>query len=619
MRSFLKCAGIVSATSLLLLSQGCSQIQPKPEVAEQHLITNEVLGDSLLPSQVESIIYDESINIDAILSIDYFIDEEQVTEEFTAEEDEALSLKIYAEELNIATKMVEEMFASLDSDVLGAFFSDMEEEVLSIDEMDEALSNLDETIHSNNIWARIRSGFSISHVEHPRIKGDLRWYARHQDYLDRVATRAAPYLHFIVDEAEKRNMPLEIALLPIVESAFHPFAYSHGRAAGIWQFIPGTGRSYGMKQNWWYDGRRDIYLSTIGALKYLQNLQKSFNGDWQLALAAYNSGAGTVRKAIRKNKRRGRPTDFWSLSLPKETRGYVPKLLAISKIVANPEKYGITLKHIADQPFFERVDIGSQIDLALAAELADVSLDEIYRLNPGFNRWATPPKGPHHLLLPLDKVELFKEQIAALPNKQRVKWKRHKVRSGENLLTIAKKYQTTVPLLKEVNKLRGSVIQIGQGLTIPVATKSLNAYTLSEGQRKRATQNTQRNGRTKITHTVRSGDTIWGISRKYDVGVRSLAKWNGMAPRDKINIGQKLAVWVKRGSNRSAMNVPQLDGLTQKINYVVRRGDSLARISQKFRVSINQLKKWNRRLKAKKYLQPGQRLTLYVDVTQQSS
>jgi len=473
------------------------------------------------------------------------------------------------------------------------------------------------TSQQQDLWDRIRTGFVLEDSEHKRTLSEKKWYAKHQAYIDRTIERAKPYLYLIVEEAERLGVPAELVLLPVVESAFQPFAYSHGRAAGIWQFIPSTGRIFGLHQNWWYDGRRDIDASTKAALKYLSNLSRSFNGDWLLALAAYNSGQGTVKKAIRKNKRRGKPTDFWSLQLPKETRGYVPKLLAISAIIKNPEHYGITLKSVPDAPYLQMVNTNSQIDLALAAEIADISLDELYRLNPGFNRWATAPKGPHNLLLPIDKAASFDRKLAELPKSERIKWARHKIKNGENLGQIANKYHTTVNMLRQVNKIRGNMIRAGKSLIIPVATKKMNRYTLSAIQRTRAIQNSPKRGN-KIRYTVRKGDTLWDIAQKHRVSVNKLAKWNGMAPRDVLKLGQRLVIWnsTSKSGQSGAISLSN-NSTTQRVNYIVRNGDSLARISQRFKVKISELRRWNT-LPKNKYLQPGQRLTLYVDVTRQA-
>ncbi|MCK5723526.1 MAG: LysM peptidoglycan-binding domain-containing protein, partial [Gammaproteobacteria bacterium] len=426
-----------------------------------------------------------------------------------------------------------------------------------------------------------------------------------------------------LEEAEKRNLPTELVLLPIVESAYQPFAYSHGRAAGIWQFIPATGKRYGLKQNWWYDGRRDVYESTKAAIRLLKKLNENFDGDWMHALAAYNTGDGRVKRAIRRNKREGKSTDFFSLKLPKETRAYVPKLLALRDIIEYPEKYGIQLDTIPNQPYFEQVKLDSQIDLALAADMAGLPLDDLYRLNSGYNRWATSPNGPYDLLLPVTHVEQFKTKLAELPANKRIRWIRHSVRKGETLGTIAQKYHTSVGTIKRVNHLRGKMIRTGRGLTIPVASLSLREYRLSANQRKSKLQNIPRKGR-KISHIVQQGDTFWDLARYHRVGVKQLAKWNSMAPRDRLQAGQRLVIWSRRGNSASSavdienLSAPPRRHITKRIGYRVRKGDSLARISSKFRVSIKQLKRWNRSVRNRKYLQPGQWLTLVVDVARQS-
>jgi len=467
----------------------------------------------------------------------------------------------------------------------------------------------------DNVWDRVRAGFSIDPIEdNPRLISELNWYAKHQKYLDRVVERAEPFLHFVLNEAEQRNLPTELVLLPIVESAYQAFAYSHGRAAGIWQFIPSTGKIYGLPQNWWYDGRRDVYASTQAALKYLEDLNREFKGNWLHALAAYNSGSGTVRRAIRNNKKRGKPTDFWSLKLPKETQAYVPKLLALKRLVANPEAHGITLNCVEDIPYFEAVDINAQLDLAMAAELADLELDKLYQLNPAFNHWATDPYGPHRLLIPVNHAQTFKENLAQIPKSERIKWKRHKIKEGQTLSHIADRYSVSVSSLKRLNNLNSNSIRAGKYLVIPVSSRKLSDYNLTAYQRKKTLQNIRRKG-TKVTHVVKPGDTFWDLSRKYKVNSHSLARWNGMAIRDPLRAGQKLVIWTK--SATAASTSPRATNNTiQRISYRVRNGDSLYRIAQKFNVAIGDLKRWNSF--NGKYLQPGQKIKLYVDVTRQA-
>ena len=468
----------------------------------------------------------------------------------------------------------------------------------------------------NDLWQRIRAGFQLEADDRRAVQQQVDWYVRHPAYITRVFTRAKRFLPYIVAEAESRGMPLEVALLPVVESAFDPFAYSHGRAAGLWQIIPGTGKRFGLKQNWWYDGRRDPVAATHAALDYLEYLHKLLDNDWLLAVAAYNSGEGNVKRAQRKNLNRSRDTDFWSLSLPKETEAYVPKLLAIRAVVADPESLGLTLPAIEDTPYFEEVATDAQIDLALAADLAGLDIDELYALNAGFNRWATDPDGPHRLMVPVDAAPVLTQALADLPDRDRVKWVRYKVKNGDVLSNIARKNGTTVELLREVNDLNGSMIRAGKYLMIPTATRSLDSYTKSADSRLSSTMS-RPGGVSKAQHVVKSGESFWSIGKKYGVSTRNLAKWNGMAPGDTLSVGRKLVIWTD-GSVAQVGSSPS--DQVRKVTYTVRKGDSLASISSRFRVSVGEIQKWNTSTLAKsKYLQPGQKLVMYVDVTAQSS
>ena len=475
-----------------------------------------------------------------------------------------------------------------------------------------------------DLWQRLRSGFQLNHeVDRKRVKQEIDWYKKHPDYIDRVAARAGRHLFHIVEELEARNMPLEIALLPIVESAFDPFAYSHGRASGLWQFIPSTARLYGIRIDWWYDGRRDIPDSTQAAIKYLQELYALLHDDWLLALAAYNSGQGNLGVSIRRNQRVGKSVDFWSLKVLKETRSYVPRLLAISEIIAHPEKYGIELKPIQNNPYWVEVGINSQLDLARAAELAGISSEELYLLNPGFNQWSTHPDGPHHLLLPVDKAQTFSAALAELPLAQRLAWKRHKIRAGENLGVIANRYRTTVSAIKAANDLRSSMIRAGDSLTIPMASKS-NSYPMTSQARLKNNQKylEKKFGRKPVQYIVKNGDSFWEISRKFEVGMRELARWNGMGTADLLYPGAKLLIFntpittasMTADLDLTSIQKPRHD-VIRKVNYRVRRGESLSLIADKFNLSVNNIKRWNKRLNGQKYIQPGDKITLFVDVT----
>ena len=475
-----------------------------------------------------------------------------------------------------------------------------------------------------DLWQRIRDGFSLEHhLDEARVQSELRWYANHPEYLNRVAVRASRYLFHIVEALEQRQMPMEMALLPIVESAFDPFAYSHGRASGLWQFIPATGRTYGMQVDYWHDGRRDVRAATTGAINYLDRLHSRLDDDWFLALAAYNSGEGNVRYSMRKNSKAGKPLDFFSLGLLKETRAYVPRLLAISAIIADPAKYNIELLPIANEPYWEMVNTGSQLDLSVAAEIAEISIDELYLLNPAFNKWSTHPDGPHELLVPRQHANTFRANLEALPLDQRLSWQRHRVKSGESLGVIAQKYNTSVATLQLANKIKGNLIRSGQSLMIPVARGSSETYELSANERLKSRQNytEKKTGVAPSRYIVRKGDSFWEIARTFKVSMRALAKWNGMATTETLMPGKELVIFSTltqppETTLATLANLPANQEVIRKVNYRVRRGESLARIASKFNVPIESIKQWNEKLGRKKYIQPGDRVTLYVDVTQ---
>lgn len=470
----------------------------------------------------------------------------------------------------------------------------------------------------DDVLDKLRRNFRLSYVDNHRTAAEKNWFVKHPEYLTRVLNRAQRYLPHIVAELERRDLPLELALLPIVESAYDPFAYSHGRAAGLWQMIPGTAKRFGIKQNWWYDGRRDVVDSTRAALDYLEYLYKFNSGDWLNAIASYNSGEGNVRRAVRRNTKANKPTDFWNLRLPRETSMYVPKLLALVEIVKDPAQYNLSLPRIVDEPQFAVTDIGGQLDLALAAELAGIDVDTIYQYNPGYNRWSTDPSGPHSLVMPIEVAEQFTQALSMVPASERVRWQRHKVRNGEAISQIAEKYNTTVATIRSANNLRGNTIRAGHHLMIPVATKPLSAYSKSADARLAKTQNRTRSGN-KVEHIVARGESFWTISQRYKVTTRQLAAWNGMAPRDTLSVGKKLVVWTHANVESPRTSPTQaLGNTTRKLNYTVRSGDSLYLIARRFRVGIDQIARWNN-IDKNKLLRPGQRLTMYVDVTAQSS
>ena len=467
-------------------------------------------------------------------------------------------------------------------------------------------------VSKGDLWQRIRNGLTMQHIDNPRIQAELAWYLNHPNYMLRVAKRAEPYLFHIVDQIESKKLPMELALLPIVESAYDPFAYSQSRASGIWQFIPSTGREMGLVQNWWYDGRRDISASTEAALKYLSKLTAALDNDWLLGLAAYNSGQRRVKTAIKYNEKLGAEVDFWSLHLPKETRSYVPKLVAIAKIIANPKDYEIDLPVLPNKPYFNSVKTAGQIDLAQAAEMAEIDIETIYLLNPAFNRWATSPQGKHELLLPIASIDKFLVALSLLKDSERIKWVRYKIKLGDTLSSIAKKYDSDVQVIGKANRLNDTMIRAGAILFIPTAFAPLSTYSLSSDQRLARKQS--RKVGTRSDYIVKTGDSFWSIAQNLKVTITQLAVWNGLSTLDTIQPGQKLAFWQNKTKSELTVNLPKRKIRYKRIKYPVKNGDSLERISKKFNVSIDSIITLNR-LDRNRYIQPGQLLILHVNIS----
>jgi len=417
-------------------------------------------------------------------------------------------------------------------------------------------------IHYANLWDRVRAGLSLPTLDSPYIARHEQWFVNNPEFMEAMLGRAHLYLFHIVEEVEKRGMPMEIALLPAIESAYKPYAYSRAKASGLWQFIPSTGRLYGLHANWWYDGRRDVLASTQAALDYLEKLKDDFNGDWQLALASYNCGEGKVARLLEANRRKGLPANYSGLtkSLPRETQHYVPKLMAFVNIVSDPAKYGVQLPLIPNQPYFEQVDAGSQIDLGVVARLTDLPVTELYQINPGHSRWITDPNGPHNLLIPADKKDMLLTGLSTLPDDERVLWARHEVQRGDTIHTVAKKNNVTVEALKSANHLTDTRLTVGQNLLIPAGPGKLAqapppapapaAPAISASTRSAPAGNEDK---IQVTHRVKNGDTLWNIAKRYSVNVGDLREWNLLGPKDVIKLGQNLTVWTHRANASAAL------------------------------------------------------------------
>jgi membrane-bound lytic murein transglycosylase D len=392
-----------------------------------------------------------------------------------------------------------------------------------------------------DIWARMRAGFSMEKLDGGLVAIHEQWFQRNPEYMARMMDRARPYLFHIVEEIEKRGLPTELALLPAIESAYQPYAASRAKAVGLWQFIAPTGKLYGLKINWWHDGRRDVEASTTAALDYLEKLYNEFDGDWHLALAAYNAGEGKINRMQQYNRNLRKPTDYQSLKLKRETVNYVPKFQAMVNIIKDPAKYGVVLADIPNKPYFTRVPTGSQIDLGVVAKLTDLPLSELQVINPAHTRWATDPEGPHHVLVPVDKKETLEEALSKLPLEERVQWKGYDVKRGDSLHDVAKKFGVSVEAIREANGLKTNLLRAGQALIIPVSTRPLTPY-VPPVPIKAAPGTTPD---APVFHQVKSGETLSSIARRYNVLVHQLAKWNLLDPTDILKLGQRLRIWPK--------------------------------------------------------------------------
>lgn len=466
--------------------------------------------------------------------------------------------------------------------------------------------------NADNIWDELRYEFVLPHYEyHPRVQEQIEWFLNHQDFLLNSATRSAPYLYYISQQVRKRHLPAELVLLPMMESAYNPFAYSHMGAAGIWQMMPGTASGFGVKQNWWYDGRRDVVASTRAALDYLAYLINFFDGNWLFAIAAYDTGEGNILSAIRKNIRDGYSTDYWSLPVAQETRVYIPRLMALAIIISHPERYHINWPSVRNAPYLAQVDIGGQINLKHAALLAGLSLNKLKSLNPGYNRSTTDPKGPFKLVLPIEHVERFTRNLAHSSIYQKLDSIRYKIRSGDTLFSIAKRFNTsTTNLLKANPKLAAANLKPGKHLIIPQSnpeisktiletksvylssTEEITPPKLNKKLIQKTTNSTQllakvlenfkgkyhlKSGDT--LYMVRNGDDLKKIANRFHMPVNTILAVNNLKNNKQIRTGQKIIIPTHITKTNTTQKYVLSSGDTI---YMVRRGDSIEKIATKF-------------------------------------
>ncbi len=461
--------------------------------------------------------------------------------------------------------------------------------------------------NEEDIWERIRQGYDIPNFQSAYVAKHEHWYATRPDYIQRMVSRSERYLHFIIEEVEKRNMPSEIALLPMIESAYNPQAVSRSRAAGIWQFIPSTGKHFGLNQNWWVDHRKDVVAATHAALDYLQKLHVMF-GTWDLALAAYNAGEGTVSRAIARNRSQGLPTDYASLPLSDETRNYVPKLQAMKNIISNPELYGLEIDSIPDAPYFTSVEAPEQIDATLAAELAEISLEEFTALNPEYNRPVLTASGnsTHRLLLPIHAADAFTRNLANY-EEPLVTWQTYHAKRGEQVDAIARKFRISLQQLRQVNDLPASkTLNKGHIVLVPgTTTASDNAPTAIGTQDiNLAVHNTSTELQPNATlrYTVKPNDTLYAIALRHQVTSKQIMQLNGLK-HSRLKIGQTLQI--PAGNIKTAKTQQNRN----KKHYIVKRGDTLDSIAKKFDLASADIKRWNNL--PNNLIRPGEKLTIY--------
>ncbi len=448
----------------------------------------------------------------------------------------------------------------------------------------------------SSIWDKLNAGFCLDNVYSSRIEREKEWFMKNKQFLYRSIDRAKPFLYHVIKELENRNLPYELALLPIVESGYQPYAHSPSKAAGIWQFIPPTAKEYRLTKNWWYDGRRDILSSTKAATHFLSDMHRHFKKDWLLAIASYNTGAGKVGRSMSKAKYVIGKTSFWDLNLPRETEIYVPKLLALRDIMANPKSYGIKLPKLSNQPQTGFVKIYNPIDFYTLSVLSDVNIETLYFLNPGFSAWYIMPSMQDRILLPLNKIKKFNERY----KKYRTimfKEKIHIVQKGDTLSGISKQYNVKVKALMVKNSLNSDLILVNQKLRLPIKTTVTDKNTISIGNYEHLVMDKTFH----YFHTVKRYDNWYRIAKFYDVNLKSLLSWNNADKNTKLFVGNKVKI---------EMRSPILSiNENMNLRYVVNTGDTTGVIASGFDIPREELLSLNG-IKSSRYLVAGKNLVI---------
>ena len=454
---------------------------------------------------------------------------------------------------------------------------------------------------SDDLWERIRGGFQLhSHYSHPNVARYIQNYSAQQRYFDLLQSRASPFLFEIVEEIERRGLPLEFALLPMIESAYNHNAYSREHAVGLWQFVAATGSSFDLQQDWWFDGRRDPLASTVAALDYLEQLYKQFNNDWLLAIAAYNTGGGNMRRAIRRSEEE--KINLWTLNLPGETLAHVPKLLALSAIIADNKYWEIELKPLANEPVLRYVEVGTQIDLSQAAGLAKIEYEKLRALNPGYLQWATHPDRPQEMLLPFKNAALLEGALLGIDKYDLLTWDRYEIKPGDTLGAIAQRLNTRVDIIQTFNSLAESGIRAGESLLIPRTNNSELLASAPQAGKRSAPQLP----RVPEHYTVKSGDNLWVIAKRFQLRSKEIAVWNQIPVDGLLQPGRVLNF---RYALANKHKKPKPEISHSAACYMVKRGDSMDAIASRFGIDLQKLLLWNE-LQLDQVIFPGQELQI---------
>ena len=432
-----------------------------------------------------------------------------------------------------------------------------------------------------DVWDFIKQNNTSqnTNILNDQVLSYMNMHLKDLDKFDEYLNDSYYFLYFVIQELEKNNLPLELAILPYIESNYDPFSISSSGAVGIWQFMPRTGRLYQLDRSWWNEDRHDPFRSTEAAVKYLKYLYKRFDQNIYLTLAAYNAGPSLLDRRINQNKRRGMDTDFWSLNVPVQTKNYVPKYIALRELIFNSENYGVKLPQIPYEPVVKKISIPGQVEVLTLSEYLDIKPELLYKLNAGYTKWASAPENESVFYIPSEKYILFEDEDNPFKNSNQINWISHIVQSGDSLWSLASKYDTEVKVIKKINYLNNDLLSINDTLLIPLSKSKSNNFIPYE------------------MYIVSEGDTLWSIAKEYNIEIRDLSRMNSIDENSYLQLGQQLSI----GNKNIHRN---MESKKRTILYSVKQGDNLFKISELFDVSIRSIEEINNFNNAT--LMPGQ-------------